>query len=157
MKSLTQSLKEVKGNFREVRNLTLRDLIVHFAKLCIKFFLGIGALPATAQPASPLLPLPAQTSWGRAALPLKGPLSLVLETDLDPRVAAAAKQLIRTLPNGTAAAAAGPTLQIRYGRLGQAEKLVPRPRYHHSLAPQRLRQDERLQVSAPSNQPTRSH
>ena len=135
MKSLTQSLKEVKGNFREVRNLTLRDLIVHFAKLCIKFFLGIGALPATAQPASPLLPLPAQTSWGRAALPLKGPLSLVLETDLDPRVAAAAKQLIRTLPNGTAAAAAGPTLQIRYGRLGQAEKL-DEEKYNLRVTPQ---------------------
>ena len=135
MRSLTQSLKEVKGNFREVRNLTLRDLIVHFAKLCVKFFLGIGALPATAQPASPLLPLPAQTSWGRAALPLKGPLSLVLETDLDPRVAAAAKQLIRTLPNGTAAPAAGPTLQIRYGRLGQAEKL-DEEKYNLRVTPQ---------------------
>ncbi|WP_375417037.1 beta-N-acetylhexosaminidase [uncultured Hymenobacter sp.] len=79
------------------------------------------SLSAAAQPASPLLPIPAQTQFGRAALPLKGPLKLVLETTLDPRVAASARQVIKVLPNGTAKAAGLP-LQIRYGRVGQAEK-----------------------------------
>lgn len=85
--------------------------------------LGLLAAAAQAQPPPPtLLPLPAQMRLGRAALPLPGPLKLVLETTLDPRVAASAQRLRRALPNG-AAATPGPTLQIRYGRVGQAEKL----------------------------------
>ena len=113
----------------------LRNPALNTAKHCVKFWLGLFTLNATAQPASPLLPLPAQTSWGRAALPLKSPLNLVLETDLDPRVAATAKQLIRALPGGTAAPATGPTLQIRYGRLGQAEKL-DEEKYNMRVTPQ---------------------
>ena len=122
MRNLTQSLKEVKRRFRKGRASTSRNLFFTSFKLCVKLLPGFLSLTAAAQPASPLLPLPAQTTWGRAALPLKSPLSLVLETDLDPRVAAAARQTIKLLPNGSAAPAAGPTLQIRYGRTGVAEK-----------------------------------
>ena len=74
-----------------------------------------------AQPAPPLLPLPAETRWGPGRLLLKIPLKLQLDAAADPNVRAAARRLLTRL-HGPAGPAKGPVLQIRYGRVGRPEQ-----------------------------------
>ena len=99
-------------------------------------FLGwLGLRPGTgsAQPASPLLPLPADTHWGKSQLPLKTPLKLQLDAAADPDVRAAARRLLTRL-QGPAEPDKGPVLQIRYGRVGRPE-LFDEERYSLRVTP----------------------
>ena len=74
-----------------------------------------------AQPASPLMPLPAETRWGQGRLLLKTPLKLQLDAAADPNVRAAARRMLTRL-QGPTEPAKGPVLQIRYGRVGRPEQ-----------------------------------
>ena len=84
-------------------------------------WLGLRVAPSSAQPASPLLPLPTETRWGKGRLPLKTPLKLQLDATADASVRDAARRLLTRL-QGPAEPAKGPVLQIRYGRVGRPEQ-----------------------------------
>ncbi|WP_158010211.1 beta-N-acetylhexosaminidase [Hymenobacter glacialis] len=85
--------------------------------------LVLTSFASLAQPSHTLMPVPAEMRWGTGRLSLKAPLKLQLESTADPAVApAAARMLARLQGPAPARPAAGPVLQIRYGRVGQAEK-----------------------------------
>ncbi|MDO7847098.1 family 20 glycosylhydrolase [Hymenobacter sp. M29] len=94
-------------------------------RICLAAWLGLWLFllaPATrAQPAPNLLPLPAEMHWGKDRLSLSKPLKLQLDASPDPAVRPAVRRLLTRL-QGPAEPAAGPVLQIRYGRVGQPEK-----------------------------------
>ena len=88
------------------------------AKHCMKLYLVFLTSTAAAQS---LMPLPAEMYWGQGRLSLKTPLKLQLDATADPAVRAAVHRSLGRL-QGPAEPAAGPVLQIRYGRLGRPEQ-----------------------------------
>ena len=96
-------------------------------------WLGLRSASISAQPASPLLPLPTETRWGQGRLPLKTPLKLQLDAAADPSVRAAARRMLTRL-QGPTEPAKGPVLQIRYGRVGRPE-LFDEERYSLRVTP----------------------
>ena len=84
-------------------------------------WLGLRSASISAQPASPLLPLPTETRWGQGRLLLKTPLKLQLDAAAGPNVRAAARRMLTRL-QGPTEPAKGPVLQIRYGRVGRPEQ-----------------------------------
>ncbi|WP_158010810.1 beta-N-acetylhexosaminidase [Hymenobacter lapidarius] len=85
--------------------------------------MGLASFASLAQPSHNLMPVPAEMRWGTGRLSLKAPLKLQLESTADPAVAAAASRMLARLQGpAPTRPAAGPVLQIRYGRVGQAEK-----------------------------------
>ncbi|GAB3850367.1 hypothetical protein GCM10028822_15650 [Hymenobacter terrigena] len=96
-------------------------------------WLGLWPGAGSAQSASPLLPLPADTHWGKGQLPLKTPLKLQLDATAAPSVRDAARRLLTRL-QGPAEPAKGPVLQIRYGRVGRPE-LFDEERYSLRVTP----------------------
>ena len=93
--------------------LRLPAALAHCAALCLLLFVGT----ATAQT---LLPKPAEMRWGQGRLNLKTPLKLQLDKTADPAVRAAARRTLGRM-QGPVEPAAGPVLQIRYGRVGRPE------------------------------------
>jgi hexosaminidase len=92
-------------------------------RLCISGLLVLFySCICLAQAGSPLLPLPANAQWGASRLPLRTTLRLQLETTLDANIASAAKRTIARLQSTTKVQGPG-TLQIRYGKTGQLNKL----------------------------------
>jgi len=94
--------------------------MMNYWTIC-SFLLGLLALPALAQPALTLLPVPTEVRLGKGRLNLKTPLKLQLDAAADPAVRAAARRALVRL-QGPAEPATGPLLQIRYGRVGLPEK-----------------------------------
>ncbi|MDO7852716.1 beta-N-acetylhexosaminidase [Hymenobacter convexus] len=83
--------------------------------------LMLAAQSGRAQPASTLLPVPAEMRWGKGRLSLSKPLRLQLDNSPDPAVRPAVRRLLTRL-QGPAEPPTGPVLQIRYGRVGKPEK-----------------------------------
>ena len=77
--------------------------------------------PAAAQTALTLLPLPTEARYGQGRLLLKTSLKPLLPANADASVAAAVGRTLLRL-HGPAKIAGPATLQIRYGRVGRAEK-----------------------------------
>src|SRR5919112_1669914 len=91
--------------------------------ICFSALLALlSSAELLAQPAHQLMPVPAEMRWGKGRLSLKTPLKLQLQSSSDPIVEAAARRLLARL-QGPKEPATGPTLQIRYGRLGSPEKV----------------------------------
>ena len=95
--------------------------------------LGSRPAPGRAQPASPLLPLPAETRWGTGRLPLGAALKPLLPAPADAAVASAVVRAVARLSPATKTVGTA-TLQIRYGRVGRPE-LFDAERYSLRVTP----------------------